>query len=225
MGGSKRFSVLYFPYSTPNHFDPPTQSTICGTIVSNHIVMSSCSQYIVFTEHDYSVACDAISVVLACTSVASAKWPHPCYHHQPMQIVKQQRAEISDRSQSISAVHISRQTNNTTPAGHSQCPACNATCYHCQKVGHLAKVCCSKSLCKAMPQLSVESFQQPPMSPAVTTLQGINTIRCRTTATAIIATHPACHNQQGCTNYYCLCKHLGTGPVMFRSYQILGLTY
>ena len=88
--------------------------------------------------------------------------------------VKQQRAEITDRSQSISALHrsaVNRQmTNATIPcqgcgakphsAGFTQCPVYNVTCFHCQKVGNFAKVCRSKSLRKHASQPPVpELFQ------------------------------------------------------------------
>ena len=38
------------------------------------------------------------------------------------------------------------------PTGRSQCPAFTQTCHHCHKVGHFAKVCCSKGARQLQPQ-------------------------------------------------------------------------
>ena len=50
------------------------------------------------------------------------------------------------------------------PGGHSQCPAYGQTCFHCQKVGHFAKVCCSKP---SSPSPCPTSAQTPASTPTV----------------------------------------------------------
>ena len=103
---------------------------------------------------------------------------------------KQQRAEITDKSQSISALHRSATSRQTIvaasscqgcggkphPGGRTQCPAYTLTCFHCQRVGHLAKVCRSKSLRKNVPRLTDSEVSQHPQNP-----QGIRTITCTDT--------------------------------------------
>ena len=74
---------------------------------------------------------------------------------QAQEAAKKQRARLHDHStESIVALQKSQDWKNcspastcqgcgarTHPAGRTQCPAYNQTCFNCQKVGHFTKVC------------------------------------------------------------------------------------
>lgn len=80
---------------------------------------------------------------------------------QAQEAAKKQRASLtSQQSEHISLLHRPRDKRTSVspastcsgceatahPAGRSQCPAYGQTCFHCQKVGHFAKVCRSSNL-------------------------------------------------------------------------------
>ena len=92
---------------------------------------------------------------------------------------KRQRANITDHSESVAALHEkSRDKRGNAPltpaspqcpgcgakphpGGRSQCPAYGQSCHNCQKIGHYAKVCRGKFTRR----------RDPPSPPTVNTLQ------------------------------------------------------
>jgi len=96
---------------------------------------------------------------------------------QAQEAAKRQCAHLHEYTDSIVALHKLQDWKNhsptslcqgcgtpTHPAGRTQCPAYNQTCFNCQKVGHFAKVCRSRSSRQRGPPIPTRTTSHAKMS-------------------------------------------------------------
>ena len=99
---------------------------------------------------------DTVEALLQEPDLTLAKAISKC---QAQEAAKKQHVDIFHHHlESVAALRYNRGKSNAQtmtcpgcgakphPAGRSQCPAFNQTCFHCSKVGHFAKVCRSRQL-------------------------------------------------------------------------------
>jgi len=98
----------------------------------------------------------------------------------------------TSRSPTITALFSPGCSSKPHPVDHTQCPAYTLTCFHCQKLGHMVKVCCSKLFRKHVPQPpATDSFQLLLQStpPGSNIFKGIKTITCVNTENQLSLPH------------------------------------